>query len=57
MLTWCTHQPTQGLEVFLKNGRADAARGAPDNGGNTRMAEIGDSVLYLIEHLHEVPCC
>ena len=45
----------ESLKVFLADGQADAARLAIENGRNSRMMEIGESVLYLIEHLHEVP--
>jgi nitroreductase len=46
----------EGLQTFVKLGDDNPEmRETRATGRNDRMLEIGESVQYLIEHLHEVP--
>jgi nitroreductase len=46
----------EGLRMMIEFGDAHAGvRESRDTGRNERQAEIGDSVMYLIDHLHEIP--
>ena len=45
----------ESLQVFVELSAKTNARSMQDVGRNDRIVEIGESVRYLVDHLHEVP--